>query len=467
MISFPCSSCGRTISVDEKYSGKKGKCPKCGGIVTVPAKSTVIVFHCRNCEHKIKVPGKYGGKKGKCPKCHETVVIPSLEKEKAVAEKMVSVTCQMCGQVIEVPEHTSEAFTECPSCSGYIETSFGDAMVESHTSIQSPVDEQQYEEESEEYEESAGIDRRLIIIISAVAAVVVVGLVILVAALKLSRPQPQRQPQVQLAADTPESRSSTDLEGRMETDFEGAKAFAEQYIRLLESGDIDEAYKHHGPELAKDVYRFSFEKLSEQISSSRIIDMNCTQVQNEQYPGGDQIVLSYDLSCEQGMQSINMTVLSSGQDFKVNEISAKDSRGYSTMIGIRTPGSPSSSRAATSPRRTRPSSGAVFTAIITGFAIGTFFSAICLWIGMKITRVEGTFVAMLGIAAISSLASTVPMFICFTPCVGWLLGLVVMFVLICKWTDAEFWPDAIGIVLISGVVGILARMLLGFIISMA
>ena len=466
MISFTCSSCGRTISVDEKYSGKKGKCPKCGGIVTVPARSTVIVFHCRNCEHKIKVPGKYGGKKGKCPKCHELVVIPSLEKEKAVAEKMVSVTCQMCGQVIEVPEHSSETFIECPSCGGYVETSFGDAMTESDTLAPPPIDEQQYEEESEKYEESTGIDRRLIIIISAVAAVVVVGLVILVAALKLSRPQPQRQPQIQVAADTPESRSSTDIEDRMETDFEGAKAFTEQYIRLLERGDIDEAYKHHSPELAKDIYRFSFEKLSERISSSRIIEMNCTRTQSELLPEGEQVSLWYDLSCEQGKKTVEITILSDEQDFKVERIAAMDGQGNST-IGLTPQFLASRSGRATTPRRARPPSGRLFTAIISGFAIGTFFSAICLYIGMKITRVEGTFVAMLGIAAISSLASTVPMFICFTPCVGWLLGLVVMFVLICKWTDAEFWPDAIGIVLISGAVSILARMLLGFIISMA
>jgi len=460
MISFTCSSCGRIISVDEKYSGKKGKCPKCGGMVTIPARSTVIVFHCRNCEHKIKVPGKYGGKKGKCPKCHEPVVIPSLEKDKTVADKMVNVTCQMCGLVIEVPEHTSKAFTECPSCGSYVETSFVDAMVESDSFAPPPIDEQQYEEESEEYVESAGIDRRLIIIISAVAAVVVIGLVILVAALKLSRPRPQRQPQSQVVADTA-------AENQTETDLEEEKTFAEKYISLLENGQIEEAFKHHGPELAKDVYKFSFEKLSGQIGRNKIIEMNCTRAQRRQFPEGERISLWYDLSSEQGIQNVKMTIISTGQDFKVDRISSTDSRNNSISIGIGPQAVFSSSSQATAPRRARPSSGDLFTAILSGFAIGTFFSAVCLWIGMKITRVEGTFVAMLGIAAISSLASIIPSVFCFIPCVGLLFNLVIMLVLICKWTDAELWPEAIGMVLISGFVGMFAIRLLNFVTSMA
>jgi hypothetical protein len=80
---------------------------------------------------------------------------------------------------------------------------------------------------------------------------------------------------------------------------------------------------------------------------------------------------------------------------------------------------------------------------------------------MKVTNVEGTFVAMLGVAAISWLASVVPAFIAPVPCVGPLLGLVVMFVLICKWTDAEFWPDAIGTVLVAWLMGVLGGMFLG------
>jgi len=89
---------------------------------------------------------------------------------------------------------------------------------------------------------------------------------------------------------------------------------------------------------------------------------------------------------------------------------------------------------------------------------------------MKVTSVDGTFVAMFGIAALSLLASILPVLVApmaFMPCFGWLSGQIVMFVLICKWTDAKFWPDAVGMVLVAGLVGMFARMFLGQFMAMA
>ncbi|MHC4204296.1 MAG: hypothetical protein ACYSTT_06570 [Planctomycetota bacterium] len=452
MISFACSSCGRVISVDQKYSGKKGKCPKCGGIVVVPEQSTIIKFHCESCGHKIKVPDKYGGKKGKCPKCHKPILIPPVEKNRAVAVEMTRVTCQMCGQTIEVPQHASEAFTECPSCGSYIETSFGDAVAESDILIPPPVDEQQYEEESEEYEESEGIDRRLIVTISAVA--VVVGLVILVAVLKLSRPRPQQQ-----FADTSETITKPELDE--------AKAFAERYISLLENGEVDEALQLHNPELADDTYKLKVERLSGQIGKSRIIEMNCTRTQREQYPEGERVSLWYNLRYEEGAQTVNITVLRIEQELKIDGITAQDSYGNSFSIKAKGFAELPKTGRTIERRRTRPSPGKFYFALAVGLAIGSFFSACCLWVGMKVTNVGGTFIAMLGIALISSLAHIVPVFIGLMPCVGWLMSLIVMLILICQWTDAELWPEAIGIVVIAAVVGILVQIFLDFLISMA
>jgi hypothetical protein len=96
--------------------------------------------------------------------------------------------------------------------------------------------------------------------------------------------------------------------------------------------------------------------------------------------------------------------------------------------------------------------------MIVSFLVGTLFSAVCLWAGMKLTKVDGTFVGMLLIAAISSLAGCIPW-------IGWLVGLVVMFVLISKWTDAEFWPDAILMVVVANFVGIFGGMLLAGLIA--
>jgi len=56
---------------------------------------------------------------------------------------------------------------------------------------------------------------------------------------------------------------------------------------------------------------------------------------------------------------------------------------------------------------------------------------------------------MLVISLITALVGAIPV-------VGFILGTIVMFVLICKWTDAEFWPDAVLMVLVARAVGVFA-----------
>jgi hypothetical protein len=85
--------------------------------------------------------------------------------------------------------------------------------------------------------------------------------------------------------------------------------------------------------------------------------------------------------------------------------------------------------------------------IIVSAVVSVLFSAFCLWAGMKITKVEGSFIGMLVISIITTLLGLIPG-------VGWVLGTIAMFVLICKWTGANFWPDAILMVVVARIVGI-------------
>jgi predicted PurR-regulated permease PerM len=64
---------------------------------------------------------------------------------------------------------------------------------------------------------------------------------------------------------------------------------------------------------------------------------------------------------------------------------------------------------------------------------------------MKLTGAHGTFMAMLLIAVISASCALVPVF-------GGVLSAIVMFVLISKWTDANFWPDAVLLVVVAWLV---------------
>jgi hypothetical protein len=96
--------------------------------------------------------------------------------------------------------------------------------------------------------------------------------------------------------------------------------------------------------------------------------------------------------------------------------------------------------------------------MIISLVAGILLGACFLWVGMKVTKVEGTFLKMLGVAAASSLIGLVPL-------VGWLLSIIVMFLLIRKLTDAEIWPDAVLMVLVAGGVSILGGMLLMSVLS--
>lgn len=82
-----------------------------------------------------------------------------------------------------------------------------------------------------------------------------------------------------------------------------------------------------------------------------------------------------------------------------------------------------------------------------GFVIGVFVKALCLSIGAKLTGVGGNFFTMAVIAAISGAVT-------FIPVVGLILGIIIMFVLLVKWTGADFWPDAIILVVVSNIVAI-------------
>ena len=461
MIRFACSSCGRLISVDEKYSGKKGKCPKCGNVVVVPERSTIIEFSCESCGHKIRVPDNYGGKKGNCPKCKNPVAVPSRKKVPAEDVKTTTITCSMCSQAIEVPEDSSEVFTECPACGSYVEVSSGGVPGVFDASIPSRTDEDLHQKSAEAYEEPAGVDRRLIVMISAVAVIAVVGLVLLVVTLRPSQPQKE-------AAGIGEALTQHELDQ--------VQTFAEKYIGLLEKGGIDEARQSLAPGLAEDANRPQVERLSQQIGRSTIIEIDCTR--REQRPEGDQVLLWYVLRCEdRSTQTVIVSVLPMEQELTIDGIAARDSFGRTVSIGAKSFGELSRMGATAAIERRRPSLGRFFLAFIVRFTIQTFLLACCLWVGTRVIGVGGTFVAILGIAAISSLTGMIPMLaisLAFLagmspllgPVVGhvasWapLISVLVMFVLICKWTDAAFFPDAVGIVLVAFIVVLVANMLL-------
>jgi len=76
MIKFSCDNCGHKIDTSDERAGKRGKCPGCGSVITVPEKTILVNFPCENCGEKISALPTQAGKKGKCPKCQRTLVVP-------------------------------------------------------------------------------------------------------------------------------------------------------------------------------------------------------------------------------------------------------------------------------------------------------------------------------------------------------------------------------------------------------
>jgi len=144
MIEFGCKKCGKKLSVQDQYSGKRVKCPKCGSVRIVPDNLDKIKFNCQNCGQRISVLKTYTGKKGKCPKCNNIVVVPIPKVFPAKNTSMVSFTCPMCDKALQIPETLIGKTVRCPECGSNIET-----------------DENLCEKETEEYEKSEGMNRRL------------------------------------------------------------------------------------------------------------------------------------------------------------------------------------------------------------------------------------------------------------------------------------------------------------------
>ncbi len=241
MIKFACSKCGQSIRVDDKYAGRKGKCPKCGTAVVVPERSSVIRFRCDHCGAKIKVPDRYAGRKGKCPTCQKAVVVPTAQKDAVRETRKATITCSMCAQTIERALDSTDQFVECPACGSVLDASSGEVGSVPESPGSSEADEDQDEESVAAPEPTAGrFDRRLIVlggvvIVVAVAAVIAVSWIFRSSGTTRAEPPATRPPSSDMVEDeipaemVPEEPQPTEEPASPET---ASPAIAEDAVRL-------------------------------------------------------------------------------------------------------------------------------------------------------------------------------------------------------------------------------------------
>lgn len=120
MIRFSCEHCGYKIGVEDAHTAKRGKCPACGTVVTVPAESTLIEFDCGDCGRRLAVPRIHAGRKVVCPKCENVIIVPAGGETSAVSISIVRFACSTCNREIQEPESSRGRLVECPHCGNYV-----------------------------------------------------------------------------------------------------------------------------------------------------------------------------------------------------------------------------------------------------------------------------------------------------------------------------------------------------------
>lgn len=119
MIRFSCK-CGKQVSVDEKYAGKRGKCPLCGEIVIIPLSDSSELRGEPISNSGTKIP-------------HNPEPKENAEK-KASAQKEVK-DCPYCGEEI------LEVAKKCKHCGEFLlkETTNTDSQVSRENLLPSPT----------------------------------------------------------------------------------------------------------------------------------------------------------------------------------------------------------------------------------------------------------------------------------------------------------------------------------------
>ncbi|MHC4728135.1 MAG: hypothetical protein ACYS17_13005 [Planctomycetota bacterium] len=83
MIGYSCTNCGHAFGVQDDYSGKRIKCPRCNFVGVVIDDSGRIKITCQNCGNENNVPENIDGKEIICPKCNNIVIAASVERKPA------------------------------------------------------------------------------------------------------------------------------------------------------------------------------------------------------------------------------------------------------------------------------------------------------------------------------------------------------------------------------------------------
>ena len=128
-IEFTCPECSHPVKTPDSQQGKRGRCPNCQGIFTIPNKTTneppatekTIRFVCHECNKKLKVPVSRADKKITCPQCGTIVTNEEIKSSGSLSGSLttdgkIEFPCGQCGHVVQTPANQAGKKGRCPEC---------------------------------------------------------------------------------------------------------------------------------------------------------------------------------------------------------------------------------------------------------------------------------------------------------------------------------------------------------------
>lgn len=331
MIQCKCNNCGYEIKTYDKFGGKRVRCPKCkeplqipqneGG--TSPKESAIIKFRCPNCNQKIGLPPKYAGKVVRCAKCEHRLRVPQAPGEVAQPKPQDELASLKVGE--EQPATDEGGGFGPGDMSKLLQLEASAPAIEAplETSpLEEPVDESVAEDYARQlprrrsFQTGAGKERKKSPLVPIIIVVVCfLGGVIGYVAVKSFTGGPEPT----------ESQAGINLDE--------AQKFTEEYIALLEDGDIDAAVELLSPELKRYTGKNQIERLAKLVGKSEIVELKVLSTHFEEGIRGNQYYLWYKLSYDVGIQGFIASVREVDTGFTVDGIAAKGTLGQTVVIG--------------------------------------------------------------------------------------------------------------------------------------
>ncbi len=332
MINFSCGNCNNSIGAPDKYAGKRVRCPKCQEPTRVPEsavespaeKPALIKFRCPGCNQKIGLSLEYAGKRVKCAKCEKILRVPQpagkAPEPEGKKDTEPSVTAQQEPSAsddlwagLENMEALLSAEAQAPSLEMPDRPPVPDYGAGESEFAQFPGGTSQYDSSSRRTVAAGSSKMKMfgaIFVGVCLLVAVVAGIVLYTGIAAVFKAEEQRKltiPRVQ--------------------------EVAENYIRLMEKGEIDKASQLLNPDLKAEVTKEQLEEIAKKIGDSNIVRLECNMSHSQEHPLGNQFFLFYNLQYEQGFQFITMSMLEINDEFTIQGIGLRDQNSNTFALG--------------------------------------------------------------------------------------------------------------------------------------